>query len=72
MNDAWEEAKQYAPAVRYFVSGGGSYLGFCLGAYLAGSDPGFDLVPDGDEALFEAKQSGSAVKNVNNTVIEVD
>lgn len=38
------EAKKYAGAVRDFVSGGGRYLGFCLGAYLAGSDPGFDLL----------------------------
>lgn len=66
------EAKKYARAVRDFVSGGGRYLGFCLGAYLAGSDPGFDLIPDGDEVLNEIEQPGAAVTNINDTVIEVD
>ncbi|KAM0721453.1 hypothetical protein Q7P37_002377 [Cladosporium fusiforme] len=72
LDDAWDEAKAYAPAMRDFVSNGGHYLGFCLGAYLAGPSPGFGLLPKGDKAVREIKQRNAQIKNTNDTVIQVD
>lgn len=42
---AWRRTRVYAPYLREWVQAGGTYLGFCLGAYLAGSDPGYRLFP---------------------------
>lgn len=41
---AWRRLRRHARTVRDFVEAGGVYLGFCLGAYLAGDDPGFGLL----------------------------
>ncbi|MGW4479655.1 BPL-N domain-containing protein [Rhodococcus triatomae] len=42
---AWRHTHGYAPVLRDWVGAGGTYLGFCLGAYLAGDDPGYGLLP---------------------------
>lgn len=42
---AWKHLSQEADTIRQWVLGGGNYLGFCLGAYLAGSNPGYGLLP---------------------------
>ncbi|QHC23255.1 BPL-N domain-containing protein [Streptomyces sp. GS7] len=36
--------RRHAADIRDYVSGGGSYLGTCLGGYLAGRGQGFDLL----------------------------
>lgn len=41
---AWRRMRKDADAVRDFVRMGGRYLGFCLGGYLAGDDPGYGLL----------------------------
>jgi glutamine amidotransferase-like uncharacterized protein len=42
-------------AIRQFIDTGGRYLGFCLGGYLAGSSPGFGLLPgDADRYIASA------------------
>lgn len=69
---AWEEAEPYAPAVRDFVAGGGNYLGFCIGAFLAGSSPGYDLLPQGDEIVSEVDQCDAEVDDERDTTIKVD
>lgn len=61
-----------AEALRQFVSNGGRYLGFCLGAYIAGHTPGFSLLPDGVDADSEIDQRKSQVKHDNDTMIQVD
>ena len=55
-----------------FVSNGGRYLGFCLGAYLAGHSPGFGLLPKKADTDSEIEQPGSQVTNDDDTVIQVD
>lgn len=67
-----DEAKPYIGAVRDFVSNGGRYIGFCLGAYMSGHDPGFSLIPAGDDVSDEIDEPGSQVKNDNDTIIQVD
>lgn len=42
---AYREMRRHANLIRDYVRGGGRYLGFCLGAYLAGETPGFGLLP---------------------------
>jgi hypothetical protein len=51
LRPAWRRLQRHAETVRAFVRGGGRYLGFCLGTYLAGASPGFGLVP-GDVARY--------------------
>ncbi|WP_226368067.1 BPL-N domain-containing protein [Pseudonocardia sp. ICBG162] len=43
VDEAWPVLERHAGAVADFVRGGGTYLGFCLGAYLAGRRSGFGL-----------------------------
>lgn len=43
VDEAWPVLERHAGAVGEFVRGGGGYLGFCLGAYLAGTRSGFGL-----------------------------
>jgi len=66
---AWSEVRGSAGAVREWVGGGGRYLGFCMGGYLAGSDPGFGLLP-GDTDAYTAT-SGASVRTAEDTVIAV-
>ncbi|KAG9945051.1 hypothetical protein KCU85_g7549, partial [Aureobasidium melanogenum] len=72
LDEAWEEAKPYASDVRDFVANGGWYLGFCLGAYLAGPTKGFDLLSEGVRVTREIKRPHSQVRSMKDTVIQVD
>ncbi|QUC23379.1 uncharacterized protein UV8b_07620 [Ustilaginoidea virens] len=69
---AWAQTRAYAPAIRDFVSRGGRYLGFCLGAYLAGHSPGFGLLPRGADTDAEHCQKGAQVKHDRDTIIQID
>jgi len=70
--------KKYREVIRDFVSNGGTYMGFCVGAYLAGhyplggKVPGFGLLPPGDDTDEEITQPGAQVHNYKDTVINVD
>lgn len=69
---AWKSVSKYAKPLQAFVSSGGHYMGFCLGAYLAGSASGFGLLPDGVTVLSEILQPNSQVSTDDDTVIQVD
>lgn len=64
--------KKYKQAIRDFVTRGGRYAGFCLGAYLGGRNPGFALLPPHCDTNEECIQPGAQVTNRRNTVIQVD
>ena len=67
----WPHMKPYRQLIRNFVDQGGVYLGFCLGAYFAGT-PGYQLLPQGDNTNEEVSQPGAQVTNwKKNTVIQV-
>ncbi|THY94045.1 hypothetical protein D6C95_05730 [Aureobasidium pullulans] len=68
LEQAWEEAEPHA----CFVARGGWYLGFCLGAFLAGPDTGFGLIPEGDKAAREIERPNAQVDDMEDTVIQVD
>ncbi|EPD63229.1 BPL-N domain-containing protein [Streptomyces sp. HGB0020] len=69
LDAAWEEVKGAAGAIRDWVRDGGRYLGFCMGGYLAGQNPGFDLLP-GDTDAYIASRDAS-VRDQRDTVVPV-
>ncbi|RGP67661.1 biotin ligase [Fusarium sporotrichioides] len=69
---AYRQTKKYQKTIQKFVGGGGHYLGFCLGAYLAGPNDGYDLLPRGVETDQEIESRGAQVKDEDDTVIQVD
>lgn len=54
-----------------YVQDGGRYLGFCLGAYLAGSKPGLGLLAPGDTDRYSAT-SGSDLAGSEEGVVRVE
>lgn len=72
LDPAWKHTKKYKKIIRNYVSQGGRYAGFCLGAYLAGKDRGFDILPPGSNATDEIDQPGTQVPDERDTVIQVD
>lgn len=69
VESAWRRMRRYADDIRDFVHRGGHYLGFCLGAYLAGATPGFNLLPgDTDEYI---SSPGAGVRTEDDTLIRV-
>lgn len=54
------------------MGSGGRYIGFCLGAYFAGSDPGFELLPSGIDTDQYITSHGASVKHDKDTIVQVD
>ncbi|MGW3497331.1 BPL-N domain-containing protein [Streptomyces sp. NPDC001020] len=69
LSPAYRKLRRQRDAIRDFVRGGGRYLGFCLGAYLAGATPGFDLLPGDSDQYISAP--GCTVHHDGNTLVEV-
>ncbi|MFX0592312.1 BPL-N domain-containing protein [Melissospora conviva] len=67
---AWNRLREHADDIRGFVRDGGNYLGFCLGAYLAGDEPGFGLLP-GITVDGYVYGSESSVRGTGDAIIEV-
>jgi hypothetical protein len=59
-----------AAAIRSYVAAGGHYLGMCMGAYLAGSDPGMGLLAPGDTGGYDQTR-GASVRTAAQAVIPV-
>jgi hypothetical protein len=71
VRQAWRRVRGYADDLRAFVHNGGHYLGFCLGAYLAGADPGYGLLSGvGVEGYIYS--AGASVRDDGDTVVPVD
>lgn len=66
---AWAVLRPAAAAIRHWVRRGGSYLGFCLGAYLAGTGPGFGLLPGQTDEYVGSP--GAEVRTLDDTVVAV-
>lgn len=58
LSTAWKAMKPFAGLIRDWIANGGNYLGFCVGGYLAGATPGYDLLP-GDTSQYSAKQGAT-------------
>ena len=70
LRQGWRRMRGHRRAVRSYVDGGGAYLGFCLGAYLAGKSPGFGLLP-GDTDQYVATD-GAQLDHTDDAVVAVD
>ncbi|MEV4516647.1 BPL-N domain-containing protein [Dactylosporangium sp. NPDC049525] len=71
VRQAWRRVRGYAGDIRAFVHNGGHYLGFCLGAYLAGADSGFGLLTGvGVEGYIYSSEA--RVRDAADTVVGVD
>ena len=57
-------------AISNYVAGGGRYVGFCMGAYLAGSDPGMGLLSPGDTGGY-IDTPGASVTSACDAVVPV-
>ncbi|GAA0343813.1 BPL-N domain-containing protein [Streptomyces blastmyceticus] len=70
LSHAFRHLRRQRDAIRGYVHGGGRYLGFCLGGYLAGATPGFGLLP-GDTDQYIGSP-GATVHDESNTLVDVD
>ncbi|MGH3731073.1 MAG: BPL-N domain-containing protein [Micromonosporaceae bacterium] len=69
LTHGYRHLRRHRTVIREFVRSGGRYLGFCLGGYLAGATPGFDLLPgDTDQYISTADATVSSGKD---TVVHV-
>ena len=69
LRKAYRRLRHRRSVIRDYVSGGGRYLGFCLGGYLAGATPGFGLLPgDTDQYITSA---GASLRSAADTVVAV-
>lgn len=69
LRDGYRHMRCYRDVIRAYVGGGGRYLGICLGGYLAGSDPGFDLLPVPVDQYITSP--AASVHTEDDTVVQV-
>lgn len=69
LKPAYRKMKRYRTTLRSHIGGGGRYLGLCLGGYLAGRSPGFDLLP-GDTNQYIVSP-GATVSHENDTIVSL-
>ncbi|CAF3729501.1 unnamed protein product [Rotaria sp. Silwood1] len=69
LDEAWPHVRRYASPIRDYVRNGGKYLGFCLGAYLAGTEPGFGLLPGRGQTDQYITSKGAVVTSEIDTVV---
>ncbi|MBW0103103.1 BPL-N domain-containing protein [Pseudonocardia sp. KRD291] len=70
VDEAWPTMEQHSAVVQRFVEAGGAYLGFCLGAYLAGPDRGFGLL-EGSAVPYVGTE-GATVDDGSETTVTVN
>jgi glutamine amidotransferase-like uncharacterized protein len=69
LSQAYQQLKKHAYAIRNYVASGGRYLGICMGGYLAGRTPGFQLLP-GDTDQFITSR-GASVRTEADTIVDI-
>jgi glutamine amidotransferase-like uncharacterized protein len=70
LSQAYRSLKSNASDIQNFVKNGGRYLGLCMGGYLAGKTPGFNLLPGDTDAFITSR--GATVKNTQDTIVQVN
>lgn len=66
---AYRRLRANAEDIRSFVASGGTYLGFCLGGYLAGATPGFGLLPGDTDRYIDT--AGAEIRGTGDAVAQV-
>jgi glutamine amidotransferase-like uncharacterized protein len=69
LKSAYRHMRDHRPEIRHFVDSGGRYLGFCLGGYLAGATPGFNLLPGDTDRYITSRNS--TVFSDRDTLVQV-
>ena len=69
LDQAWPHVRRYSSPIRDYVRNGGRYLGICLGGYLAGTLPGFDLLPGTGQTDQYITSKGALVTSEVDTVV---
>ncbi|CAF1180766.1 unnamed protein product [Adineta steineri] len=69
LDEIWPHVRQYASPIRKYIKNGGRYLGICLGGYLAGTEPGFDLLPGKGQTDQYITSKGAVVTSEIDTVV---
>lgn len=69
LESAWHRMRKHRKAIREFVTGGGRYVGICLGAYLAGATPGFKLLPGDTDQYIRSPHA--SVRSTAPEIVEV-
>lgn len=69
LKKAYRRMAGSAKDIRRYVSAGGRYLGVCLGGYLAGASPGFNLLPGDTDRFIDSP--GATVGTDRDTVVQV-
>lgn len=69
LESSWADLSGSADDLRAWIRDGGSYLGLCFGAYLAGTDPGFDLLSTPVQGYTDTP--GASVTDERDAVIDV-
>ncbi|GAA4824960.1 BPL-N domain-containing protein [Actinomycetospora corticicola] len=70
LRPAWRHLRRHRRTLREWAAGGGCYLGFCLGAYLAGRGPGLGLLP-GDTDQYVTSPHATVDDPDLDTLVEV-
>ncbi|GLZ52108.1 BPL-N domain-containing protein [Actinomycetospora sp. NBRC 106378] len=71
LRHAWRHLRRHRRVLRSWVADGGSYVGFCLGAYLAGRGPGLGLLP-GDTDQYVTSPHATVDDPDADALVEVD
>ncbi|RZT86533.1 glutamine amidotransferase-like uncharacterized protein [Pseudonocardia sediminis] len=69
LSHAYKKLRHQRGIIRDHVAGGGRYLGFCLGGYLAGATPGFGLLPGDTDRYIDSP--GATVDDDEDTLVGV-
>lgn len=69
LDAAWVAVRPFASELRNWIRKGGRYVGFCMGGFLAGSDPGFSLLP-GDSGEY-ISSTGATVHSDEDAIVTV-
>ena len=69
LDKSWPHVRKYASSIRNYVKNGGRYLGICLGGYLAGTEPGFDLLPGSGQTDQYITSEGAVITSEIDTVM---
>jgi glutamine amidotransferase-like uncharacterized protein len=69
LDKAWPHVRKYTNHIRKYVKNGGKYLGICLGGYLAGTEPGFNLLPGDGQADQYITSKDAVITTEDNTVV---
>jgi glutamine amidotransferase-like uncharacterized protein len=67
LDAAWDAVSPITSDLRTWIRDGGAYLGCCMGGFLAGRDPGFDLLP-GDSVEYSTTPGASVTDNADTLV----